>query len=181
MSRQLPLQAEGGGRAVDRALAEVLRRLDPATEPAVLKGAELASLAVALGHAALDLQRPQLLVESFDALPQPRPWREALQRSRWVATPLAHEASPGDAPMVLEGDLLYLRRYREYERRLAAGLLRKGSAIGFISSAAGRTMIRSTAGSGWKPLLAAHQSSRRSKMRCCGVDRTSFHGPVVTG
>ena len=124
MSRQLSLQADAAGRTVDRALADVLRRLEPATDAAVLKGAELASLAVALGHAALDLQRPQLLVESFDALPQPRAWREALQRSRWVATPPAYEAAPGDAPLVLEGDLLYLRRYREYERRLAAGLRR---------------------------------------------------------
>ncbi|MFC5578842.1 exodeoxyribonuclease V subunit alpha [Lysobacter niabensis] len=124
MKRQLSLQANAGGRAVDRALAEVLRRLDPATDAQVLQGAELASLAVALGHAALDLQRPQLLVESFDELPQPRPWREALQASRWVATPAAHEAAPGDVPLVLEGDLLYLRRYREYERRLVAGLLR---------------------------------------------------------
>ncbi|KQY54670.1 exodeoxyribonuclease V subunit alpha [Lysobacter sp. Root494] len=124
MSRQLSLHADAGGRAVDRALVDVLRRLDPATDPRVLQAAELASLAISLGHAALDLQRPQLLVESFDELPQPQPWREALQASRWVATPAPHEAAPGDVPLVLEGDLLYLRRYREYERRLVAGLRR---------------------------------------------------------
>ena len=124
MSRQLSLHADAGGRAVDHALADVLRRLDPATDPRVLQAAELASRAVGLGHAALDLQRPQLLVESFDELPQPRPWREALQASRWVSTPSPHETAPGDVPLVLEGDLLYLRRYREYERRLVAGLRR---------------------------------------------------------
>src|SRR5690606_40536777 len=32
----------------------------------------------------------------------------------------------GSAPLVLEDGLLYLRRYREYERRLAAGLQRLG-------------------------------------------------------
>ncbi|MFC5571237.1 exodeoxyribonuclease V subunit alpha [Lysobacter yangpyeongensis] len=122
--QQLRLHAEASGRVVDRALAQTLWRLDPATADAVVKGAELASLAVGLGHAALDLQRPQLLVDSFDELPQPTPWREALRASRWVATPEAHEAAPGAAPLVLEGDLLYLRRYREYERRLAAGLRR---------------------------------------------------------
>jgi exodeoxyribonuclease V alpha subunit len=122
--RQLLLHADAAGRGVDRALADTLRRLDPATDAAVLKGVELASLAVGLGHAALDLQRPQLLVDSFDELPQPTPWRELLRASRWVATPAAQEAAQADAPLVLEGDLLYLRRYREYERRLAAGLAR---------------------------------------------------------
>ncbi|MDR7100190.1 exodeoxyribonuclease V alpha subunit [Lysobacter niabensis] len=129
MSRQLPLQANAGGRVVDRALADVLRRLDPATDAQVLQGAELASLAIGLGHAALDLQCPQLLVDTFDELPQPRPWREALQASRWVATPAPHEVAPTDVPLVLEGDLLYLRRYREYERRLVAGLLRLASHV----------------------------------------------------
>ena len=124
MNRQLSLHADVAGRSVDRALAQLLLRLDPATAAPVLQGAELASLAVGMGHAAFDLQRPQLLVESFDELPQPRPWREALQASRWVSTPAPHEAAPTDAPLVLEGDLLYLRRYREYERRLAAGLHR---------------------------------------------------------
>lgn len=127
MSRQLPLRTLADGRMVDRALADVLRRLDSSTSALVLKGAELASLAVGLGHAALDVQRPQLLLESFDELPQPRPWREALRDSRWVATPEPHEVAPGDRPLVLEGDLLYLRRYREYERRLAAGLVRLAS------------------------------------------------------
>lgn len=111
-------------RVVDQALAGVLRRLAPETDAAVLRGAELAARAVALGHAALDLRRPQLLgIDDADA-PDPDAWRRALQASRWVAEPDPDAPARADAPLVLEGDLLYLRRYREYERRLAAGLWR---------------------------------------------------------
>ena len=44
----------------------------------------------------------------------------------WVATPQQADAIAEDAPLVLENGLLYLRRYREYERQLAAGLQRIG-------------------------------------------------------
>src|SRR5690606_14351768 len=55
-------------------------------------------------------------------------WRQALASSHWVARPDAGDAeSPAEAPLVLEHGLLYLRRYREYERRLAAGLRRIGN------------------------------------------------------
>ncbi len=41
-----------------------------------------------------------------------------------MEVPGADDAVAGDAPLVLENGLLYLRRYREYERRLAHGLQR---------------------------------------------------------
>src|SRR5690606_14030084 len=57
------------------------------------------------------------------AWPAARDWQQALASSRWVSRPGAlDEPSPEDRPLVLEGGLLYLRRYREYERRLAARL-----------------------------------------------------------
>src|SRR5690606_36851825 len=62
--------------------------------------------------------------------PDPATWRRELTASRWVATP-ATAAAPTDParPLVLEGapgtpGLLYLRRYREYERHVATGLQR---------------------------------------------------------
>src|SRR5690606_34841219 len=59
--------------------------------------------------------------------PAPTARRKALASSHWVARPDAGDAeSPAEAPLVLEHGLLYLRRYREYERRLAAGLRRIG-------------------------------------------------------
>src|SRR5690606_8822145 len=54
----------------------------------------------------------------------PQEWQRALAASPWVARPDANEVAAADCPLVLEAGLLYLRRYREYERRLAAGLRR---------------------------------------------------------
>jgi len=110
-------------RTVDRAFADALRRLDAGTAPDVLDAAALASYAVSAGHAALDLQRPGVLVDA-GSLPPPAQWEAALRESRWVACPASEQESDRGSPLVLEAGLLYLRRYREYERRLAAGLCR---------------------------------------------------------
>src|SRR5690606_30104398 len=64
--------------------------------------------------------------------PDPDAWRRELAASRWVSTPgpdVAAEPTDPGRPLVLEGapgspGLLYLRRYREYERRVAVGLQR---------------------------------------------------------
>src|SRR5687768_10747289 len=123
MSRP-PIESDAP-RAVDEAFAALLQRLDPATDPRVLHAARRAMQAVAQGHAALDLH--ELAREPRDGAGDPdalEPWRRALQASRWVATPDIDATAPADAPLVLERDLLYLRRYREYERRLALGLRR---------------------------------------------------------
>ena len=103
-----------GMRAFDRAFADTLRRRDPATDPRVLEAAERACLAIAQGHSAWDI--------ATDA--DPDRLREALLGSRWVSAPEAGDAADPTLPLVLEGGLLYLRRYREYERRLALGLQR---------------------------------------------------------
>ncbi|MEO6365831.1 MAG: exodeoxyribonuclease V subunit alpha, partial [Luteimonas sp.] len=109
-------------RAFDLAFADTLHRLDPATDERVLAAAALASLAVGLGHAAFDPARPQLLLRDTGALPDAQAWREALLESRWVSQP-SHDAIADPArPLVFEHGLLYLRRYREYERALAANL-----------------------------------------------------------
>jgi exodeoxyribonuclease V alpha subunit len=123
----------GALRTLDHALAQSLRRLDPDTPDAVLAAAALASLAVALGHAGFDPTSPRTLVDAPDIpWPDADAWQRQLAASRWVATP-DDPAQTSDAtrPLVLEhapGEpgLLYLRRYREYERRLAAGLQRIG-------------------------------------------------------
>jgi exodeoxyribonuclease V alpha subunit len=109
-------------RAVDTAFATLLQRLDPGTGARVLETAQHALHAVAQGHAALDLRA--LPGDATNASRGLESLRTALQTSRWVATPALDEAADPTAPLVLEGDLLYLRRYREYERRLAAGLKR---------------------------------------------------------
>ncbi len=130
MSLMHALRQSGALRTLDDALAQSLRRLDPDTPDAVLAAAALASLAVAQGHAGFALASPSTLVDADLPWPDPATWQAALHDSRWVATPdTAGSESRADAPLVLEGPpgqpgLLYLRRYREYERRLALGLQR---------------------------------------------------------
>lgn len=111
-------------RTLDHALAQSLRRLRPDTPDAVLLGAALASLAVSEGHAGLDPTQPQRLIDAEIDWPAPESWLAQLRASPWVDVPHADDVVAGDAPLVLENGLLYLRRYREYERRLAEGLQR---------------------------------------------------------
>ncbi|MDQ1091266.1 exodeoxyribonuclease V alpha subunit [Xanthomonas sacchari] len=122
------LHRTGTLRTLDHAFAHSLARLDPDTPDLVLAAAALASLAVASGHAGLDPARASLLLDNRDgaapALPTADDWTHALAASRWVAQPPAEDAASADHPLVLEHGLLYLRRYREYERRLALGLRR---------------------------------------------------------
>ena len=80
--------------------------------------------------AALDPARAGVLLENRDGplppLPDAGDWQRALAASQWVDQPTPEQPSAGDRPLVLENGLLYLRRYREYERRLALGLRRIG-------------------------------------------------------
>jgi ATP-dependent exoDNAse (exonuclease V), alpha subunit - helicase superfamily I member len=105
----------------------------------VLAAAVLAAHAVTQGHAGLRLdQAARLLPEAASAeegaaaVPLPWPalaqWTQALQASPWVYREGALlQAAPAPAVLVLEAGLVYLRRYREFERRLAVGLQRIGS------------------------------------------------------
>ncbi|WP_202845034.1 exodeoxyribonuclease V subunit alpha [Luteimonas saliphila] len=132
------LARAGALRTLDHALAQSLRRLDPGTPDTVLAAAALASLAVASGHAGFDPAQPQRLVDAPIDWPAFDAWRDALQASRWVALPPAGDLeSTPDAPLVYEHGLVYLRRYREYERRLADGLHRIGTAP-LVGAAHGR-------------------------------------------
>ncbi|WP_448480170.1 exodeoxyribonuclease V subunit alpha [Pseudoxanthomonas mexicana] len=119
------LHKGGRLRTLDHALAQSLRRLDRDTPDAVLAAAALASLAVAKGHAGVRLGAADALVEAEIAWPDATAWTRQLEASRWVDTPDdATAVADPHAPLVLEGGLLYLRRYREYERALALGLQR---------------------------------------------------------
>jgi len=124
MSLLRELNRAGVLRTLDDALAQSLRRLDPDTPDEVLAAAALASLAVAQGDAGFDPARPRQLVDAALNWPDAQAWREALAASRWVTTPDGASEAAVAAPLVLEYGLLYLRRYREYERRLALGLRR---------------------------------------------------------
>ncbi|QDA57326.1 exodeoxyribonuclease V subunit alpha [Thermomonas aquatica] len=124
MSLLRALQQAGVLRTLDDALANTLCRLDPSTPDDVLAAAALASLAVAHGHAGFDPASPALLVDAEIAWPQADAWLQQLAASRFVATPASPVEEADAAPLALENGLLYLRRYREYERRLALQLQR---------------------------------------------------------
>lgn len=111
-------------RAVDLALVESLQRLQPGASDVVLAAAALAALGVAQGDAALDLARPQRVVDAELTWPQAEDWARVLAGSPLVSVPARPDASAAAAPLVLENGLLYLRRYHEYERSLALGLRR---------------------------------------------------------
>ena len=116
-------------RPLDEALARTLKRLDPEMPNDVLAAAALASLAVAQGHAGFDPASPRQLVDADIAWPDADAWLQQLADSRFVATPASPSDEAETAPLVLENGLLYLRRYREYERRLAMQLQRIASAV----------------------------------------------------
>ncbi|KKY05180.1 exodeoxyribonuclease V subunit alpha, partial [Xanthomonas citri pv. fuscans] len=122
------LNQSGALRTLDLAFAQSLQRLAPDTDPQVLAGAALASLAVTSGHAGLDPARAAMLLDARDGpsptFPDPADWQRSLAASRWVDQPQPEAPAAADRPLVLERGLLYLRRYREYERRLALGLQR---------------------------------------------------------
>lgn len=124
MSLLRALQQAGILRTLDDALTNTLRRLDPETPDDVLAAAALASMAVANGHAGFDPASPRQLVDADIAWPGADAWLQQLAASRFVATPHSPADEAEAAPLVLENGLLYLRRYREYERRLALQLQR---------------------------------------------------------
>ena len=128
MSLLEALQRGGAVRPIDLALAQALQRVDGAIAEPVLAAAALASYAVAQGHAAFDPDDVAALVDAPFDWPEAGAWREALARCGIVARPDAHAASDEASPLVLEHGRVYLRRYREYERRLAVALARLCSA-----------------------------------------------------
>lgn len=110
---------EGRLRPMDRAFARFLATLDPHADPRVLAAAALVSRELADGHICVDIAS---LGEHDGAL---------VGASGWLhGTPLV--ASPDGAPsspLVLDGPLLYLRRFWRDEARVAAAILHRLPAL----------------------------------------------------
>lgn len=107
-------------RALDRAFAQFLAELDPDASPALLFAAALCSRALGAGHPCLDLTDPDIAVlrERWRAfapeLADVDAWRASL-----AAAPLVAGAA---APLVVADTRVYLRRYYDYERAVAAAI-----------------------------------------------------------
>ena len=117
---------------LERALVDSLRRLDPAAEPLVLISAALLCTALDNGDVCLPLarmagQRPW--PEHPFKLPGLTDWCRQLQ-----ASPLVGDAD-SFAPMILDGERLYLARYQAYERQLAEQLFSRAADLPAVDEA----------------------------------------------
>ncbi|MBX9913848.1 MAG: exodeoxyribonuclease V subunit alpha [Pseudomonadaceae bacterium] len=108
---------------LERALLGSLQRLDPQASEAVLAAAALACMLLNNGDVCLVLsrwagQRPW--GEGY-TLPPLAQWRTELLASTLVGAPGAF------APLIMDGERLYLARYHAYESQLAAQLLKRAA------------------------------------------------------
>ena len=133
MSLLHALWRDGFLRTVDHALGLSLRHAREDTPDLVQAAAALASRALAHGHGLLPLARVHELFAEVDAdrvapeLPPLTDWLEVLAHSPWVHLPGDGLPAP-DRLLVLEGDALSLRRYFDFECRLAAALAARARA-----------------------------------------------------
>jgi len=137
MSLLASLWREGWLRNVDHALALSLRHAREETSEWVLVAAALASRALGNGHSRLPLARSGELFAEIDAnrdapaLPPIEDWLAMLAVSPWVLDADRHDETshaPAGVVLVLEGDAIALRRYHDYECRLASALLQRAEA-----------------------------------------------------
>jgi exodeoxyribonuclease V alpha subunit len=108
-------------RPLDLAFARFIAERDPHAEPQLLLMAALASRQLGDGHPCLDLDAVDTLA-SEQAWPSA--WREVLAGSPPSSSPLLadHHGVPENAPLVLDGRRVYLRRYWRYECQVAEGI-----------------------------------------------------------
>jgi len=130
------LAARGVLSSLDRRFAAALARVAGDGRPEVELAAALASRAVGQGHVCLDLEqlagRTSLVDDAGEPVPVAWPehavWQQALATSPLVAS--ADAATPAPVrPLILDGaGRLYLRRYWEHQRGLAAALRSRAAA-----------------------------------------------------
>jgi len=122
---------DGWLRPIDHAFAASLQRLRPDTPDSVVLAAALASRALAFGHSLVPLERvPELLAEISPEHAPPVPdiatWRAELRASPYVSH--SDEDARGK-PLMFTADAIALRRYHDYEVRLARALRALGGAV----------------------------------------------------
>ena len=138
MSVLTSLWRDGWLRNVDHALALSLRHAREDSSDWLLAAVALASRALGNGHSRLPLARAAAFFAEIDAsrvapiLPPLDEWLAILAVSPWVfdagATNGTFASGRSEFVLVLEGDAISLRRYHDYECRLASALLRRARA-----------------------------------------------------
>lgn len=149
---------------LERALLASLQRLEPQAPDAVLACAALCSEALAAGDVCLPLARVagRRPWPEFDfALPPLAELRPLLESSALVV------GAPGRfAPLILDGERLYLARYQAYEQRLAERLLalsaeRPAVDEALLSESLARLFAFNQQQPDWQRLAAAQAVRRR--------------------
>jgi exodeoxyribonuclease V alpha subunit len=132
MNNPLATLAQSGHlRRVDAALGDWVARAFPNDPATVALAAALTARAIADGHSALALDHAQAWLDGLDGDGQPAPlpaldaWCATLRTANAVAA-YPDAATDAITPLVLDPQRrVYLRRYFEYERQLAAALVRR--------------------------------------------------------
>lgn len=106
-------------RPLDLAFARFLAGEDDAATTEWLLLAALLSKQLADGHLCMDLNQWTRLA---DEQAWPSPWREAVARAVMQPGPAWVSGGDGSTPIVRDGHRLYLRRYWEHERSIAAAI-----------------------------------------------------------
>ena len=152
---------QGWLRRLDSAFAGFMVELDAAAAAPVVLAAALVAHMESRGHACLLLDEllqdadgllgwaPAAAValhEVMDGLPRDaKRWRDALRASPLVwpddAAWTSNTPARRNAPLVLRGDKLYLRRYWGYERRIASQVQQRGAAPITLDRAAVRDQL----------------------------------------
>ncbi|MGQ7958236.1 exodeoxyribonuclease V subunit alpha [Pseudomonas sp. SP16.1] len=135
---QLAAWSERGWlRELDRALAQFLAELDPDASPLLILGAALASHQLGQGHVCLDLAATLANPDFTLSLPPegentetatllPSQVLAGLELEQWLAACVGSSLLEGQgAPLVLAGSRLYMRRYWDYERRVASHIAQR--------------------------------------------------------
>ena len=132
MSVLARLQQIGALRAIDVEFARLLLRLDGRNDESFALAAAAASQAIAQGHSCLPLSAlgDVLGAGSSEPLHIALPEPVALAATLAASSLVSRADDPRATPLVFDGmDRLWLRRYFDYERRVAAGLLDRSRSL----------------------------------------------------
>ncbi len=148
---------------LERAFIASLQRLEPETPDMVLLAAALCCEALASGDVCLPLERlagKRPWAEVDLSLPALATWRAQLEASALIGAPGEY------APLILDGDRLYLARYQAYEEQLAEELLARAADAPVVderqlSDSLARLFAFNQQSPDWQRLAAAQAVRRR--------------------
>ncbi|WP_321964618.1 exodeoxyribonuclease V subunit alpha [Paraburkholderia sp. J7] len=189
-------------RTLDAAFARFLWTEAPHSEPLLLLAAALASHQLGRGHVCLDLKAtledpafalslppdgPQVLA----AVPAQPPaevlagvtlaqWRAALAAPDLVSEETAAtDVAAGNAPLVLVGTRLYLRRYWQYEQDVREGIERRLGRAARLEAALPLDVARAALDALFAPRSGEMRTADWQKLACALAARSAFS--IVTG